>query len=72
MTDLLGSVKIISDYKNEYTINREWKILFTVILLSTTTSAQNTYGVQPGVKNNQIVLELSNIPENESSNTVEI
>jgi hypothetical protein len=48
------------------------KILFAVILLSTTTSAQNTYGVQPAVKNNQIVLELSNISETESSNKLEI
>ena len=37
------------------------KILLTVILLSTIIAAQNTYEVQPGVKNNQIVLQLSNI-----------
>ncbi|MBP9582686.1 MAG: T9SS type A sorting domain-containing protein [Ignavibacterium sp.] len=41
------------------------KILLTVILLSTIIAAQNTYEVQPGVKNNQIVLELSNISSTE-------
>jgi len=37
------------------------KILLTVILLSSIVAAQNTYSIQPGVKNNQIVLELSNV-----------
>ncbi len=41
------------------------KILLTIILLSSIVSAQNLYNVQPGVKNNQIVLELKNISETE-------
>jgi len=36
------------------------KIILTVLLLSTIIAAQNKYNVQPGAKNNQIVLELSN------------
>uniref|UniRef100_A0A832DIH5 T9SS type A sorting domain-containing protein n=1 Tax=Ignavibacterium album TaxID=591197 RepID=A0A832DIH5_9BACT len=40
-----------------------------IILLSMLTYAQNTYNVQPGVKNNQIVLELSN---NSITETVQI
>ncbi len=43
------------------------KILLTVILLSSIAAAQNTYKVQPGVKNNQIVLELKNISETEQT-----
>lgn len=43
------------------------KILLTVILLSTIIAAQNTYNVQPGVKNNQIILELKNISETEQT-----
>ena len=43
------------------------RILLTVILLSSIVAAQNTYSVQPGVKNNQIVLELSNISETEQT-----
>lgn len=42
------------------------KILLTVILLSSIVAAQNTYSIQPGVKNNQIVLELSNLSSTES------
>jgi hypothetical protein len=48
------------------------KILLTVLLLSTIIAAQNTYSVQPGVKNNQIVLELSNISSTESANNLEV
>ncbi|MCL6495245.1 MAG: hypothetical protein K6T54_10770 [Ignavibacterium sp.] len=43
--------------------------LLIIILLSMLTYAQNTYNVQPGVKNNQIVLELSN---NSITETVQI
>jgi hypothetical protein len=43
--------------------------LLVIILLSMLTYAQNTYNVQPGVKNNQIVLELSN---NSITETVQI
>ena len=48
------------------------KILLTVILLSTIIAAQNSYSIQPGVKNNQIVLELSNISLTESANNLEV
>ncbi len=48
------------------------KILLTVILLSTIIAAQNTYNVQPGVKNNQIVLQLSNVSTTESTNNLEV
>jgi len=43
------------------------KIILTVILLSTIISAQNIYNIQPGVKNNQIVLELYNSSETEQA-----
>ena len=43
------------------------KILLTVFLLSTIIAAQNTYSIQPGVKNNQIVLQLSNVSETETA-----
>ena len=43
------------------------KILLTLILLSTIIAAQNNYDVQPGVKNNQIVLQLKNISETETA-----
>ena len=48
------------------------KILLTVILLSTMVTAQNNYDVQPGVKNNQIVLQLSNKSSTESASNLEI
>lgn len=48
------------------------KIIITIILLSTIIAAQNTYNVQPGVKNNQIVLELSNVSPTESANNIEV
>ena len=40
--------------------------LLVIILLSMLSYAQNTYNVQPGVKNNQIVLELKNISKTET------
>ncbi len=43
------------------------KMFLTIILLSTVITAQNTYKVQPGIKNNQIVLELKNISETEQT-----
>ena len=48
------------------------KIILVVILLSSIISAQNTYNVQPGIKNNQIVLQLSNISSTETANNLEI
>ena len=41
------------------------KILLSVLLLSSIIIAQNTYNVQPGVKNNQIVLQLKNVSDTE-------
>jgi len=48
------------------------KILLTVLLLSSIVAAQNTYKVQPGVKDNQIVLQLSNVSTTESTNNLEV
>jgi hypothetical protein len=48
------------------------KILLTIILLSSIIAAQNSYSIQPGVKNNQIVLELSNISSTESATDIEV
>lgn len=48
------------------------KILLTVVLLSSIIAAQNIYDIQPGVKNNQIVLQLSNISTTESANNIEV
>ncbi|MBK7631628.1 MAG: T9SS type A sorting domain-containing protein [Ignavibacteriales bacterium] len=48
------------------------KIVLTVILLSTIIAAQNTYEVKPGVKNNQIVLQLSNVSSTESASNLEV
>jgi hypothetical protein len=41
--------------------------LAILILSNVNIKAQNTYNVQPGVKNNQIVLELKNISETEQT-----
>lgn len=41
--------------------------LLIVTLLSIVSYSQNTYSVQPGVKNNQIVLQLSNVSESETA-----
>ena len=41
------------------------KIFLSVLLLSSIIIAQNTYNVQPGVKNNQIVLQLKNVSDTE-------
>ncbi len=43
------------------------RIVLTILLLSIPIVAQNTYNVQPGVKNNQIVLQLSNVSTTESA-----
>jgi len=43
------------------------RIILTILLLSIPIVAQNTYNVQPGVKNNQIVLQLSNVSRTEST-----
>jgi hypothetical protein len=48
------------------------KIILTVIFLSSIIAAQNSYSIQLGVKNNQIVLELSNISLTESANNLEV
>ena len=48
------------------------KILLTIVLLSSIISAQNAYSIQPGVKGNQIVLELSNISSTESTSNLEV
>lgn len=48
------------------------KIVLIVILISTILFAQNTYEVKPGVKNNAIVLELSNVSPTESANNLEV
>ena len=43
-----------------------------IILLEHLNYAQNTYNVQLGVKNNQIVLELSNISSTETAKNLEV
>ncbi len=43
-----------------------------IFLLSISSYAQNTYEVQPGVKNNQIVLQLSNISSTETASNLEV
>jgi hypothetical protein len=48
------------------------KTLLTIILLSSIMAAQNSYSIQPGIKNNQIVLELSNISSTESATDLEV
>lgn len=48
------------------------KILLIVILLSTIIAAQNKYNIQPGVKNNKIILQLSNISTTEKTNNIAI
>ncbi|AFH50501.1 Peptidase S8/S53 subtilisin kexin sedolisin [Ignavibacterium album JCM 16511] len=50
------------------------KILIVIffLLLIIENNAQNTYNVQPGVKNNQIVLQLSNVSTTESTSKVEV
>ena len=46
--------------------------LTLIILLSILNYAQNAYNIQPSVKNNQIVLELSNISSTESATDLEV
>lgn len=51
------------------------KIIITlalIILLSISSYAQNTYSLQPGAKNNQIVLQLSNISLSVKANNLEV
>lgn len=48
------------------------KIILTVLALSTIVLAQNTYEVSPGVKNNQIILQLLNTSENEKISNLEV
>ena len=48
------------------------KIIITTILCSTLSFAQQTYELTPGVKGNQIVLQLSNISSTESAENVEV
>jgi len=48
------------------------KIILTVIFLSSIIASQNTYSIQPGAKNNQIVLELSNVSLTESATNLEV
>ena len=43
-----------------------------IMLISTTLLAQNTYSVEPGIKDNQIVLELANISQTEEAKNLEI
>ena len=56
----------------QWNCKMEIKIITIVILLSSIISAQNSYSIQPGVKNNQIVLELSNISLTESATDLEV
>lgn len=46
--------------------------IILVVLLSISNNAQNTFSVQPGVKDNQIVLQLSNISPSENVNNLEV
>ena len=48
------------------------KILLSALLFSSIIIAQNTYNVQPGVKNNQIVLQLSNVSSTEAAINLEV
>lgn len=48
------------------------KIILIVTLISTIIFAQNIYEVKPGVKNNAVVLELSNVSSTESANNLEV
>jgi hypothetical protein len=48
------------------------KIIITIILFTTLTLAQQTYELTPGVKGNQIVLQLSNVSKSLSADNVEV
>lgn len=48
------------------------KIIITIILSTTLSIAQQTYEITPGVKGNQIVLQLSNISQTQSAENVEV
>jgi len=47
-------------------------LLILILLLSASLNAQNKYSIEPGVKNNQIILELSNISKSISAENVEV
>jgi hypothetical protein len=46
--------------------------IIITLLLSILNYAQNTYSIKPGVKNNQIVLEISNISSSEAATNLEV
>lgn len=48
------------------------KIILIALLISTAMFSQNTYKVNPGVKNNQIIFQLNNISSLEKAHNVEI
>jgi len=48
------------------------KIIIAVMLFTTLTFAQQTYELTPGVKGNQIVMQLSNISQTQSAENVEV
>ena len=48
------------------------KIIIIAILFTTLSIAQQTYELTPGVKGNQIVLQLSNISQTQSAENVEV
>jgi hypothetical protein len=52
--------------------NMKNKIIITLILFTTLSIAQQTYELTPGVKGNQIVLQLSNISQTQSAEDVEV
>lgn len=60
--------------KNEKLKMKTSKILIIIffLLLIIENNAQNTYSIQPGVKNNQIVLELKNISTTEPATDIKV
>src|SRR3989304_9167375 len=61
---------MLSETKSRYAGKN--KIIITVILFTTLSIAQQTYELTPGVKGNQIILQLSNISETEAAENVEV
>ena len=47
-------------------------IVILILTASRVSIAQNTYSIQPGIRNNQIVLELANISSTESATDLEV
>lgn len=47
-------------------------IVSFILTISQVSRAQNSYSLQPGIKNNQIVLELSNVSSTESATDIEV